>query len=154
MLKKLLELGHMVALLPSISLFLGASFLGLYGVYILLETLYTVFTQPEMRDATILSTKLISVMDIHLLSVVLYIFAVGLYDLFIGKLNTPEWLEIKNIEDLKAKLVSVIILILAITFTKNVVKWQKPVDTLLFGASIAIVIFVLILYHREKEKHT
>ncbi len=155
MLKKLLELGHMVALLPSISLFVGASFLGIYGVYILLETLYKVFTQPELRDATILSTKLISVMDIHLLSVVLYIFAVGLYDLFIGKLNTPEWLEIKNIDDLKAKLVSVIILILAITFTKNVVKWEKPVDTLLFGASIAVVIFVLILYHREKgKKHT
>ncbi len=152
MVKKLLELGHMIALLPSISLFVGASFLGLYGVYVLIETLYKVFTQPELRDTAILSTKLISVMDIHLLSVVLYIFAVGLYELFVGKLNTPEWLEIKSIDDLKAKLVSVVILILAITFTKNVVKWEKPLDTVLFGIAIAVVVFVLVLYYREKEK--
>ncbi len=153
MLKKILEGGQTIALIPSISLFIGATFLGFYGVYVLIETLIKVFTDPEVRDTAVLSTKFISVMDIYLLSVVLYIFSVGLYELFVGKLNLPEWLKIESIDDLKAKLANVIILILAITFTKNLVKWESPIDTLLFGIAAAIVIFALIFYYREKEKH-
>jgi len=152
MLKKLLELGNAIALVPSISLFLGAVFLGFYGVYVLLETLYKAFTEPEARDPTVLSTKFISVMDIHLLSIVLYIFAVGLYELFVGKLDVPEWLRVKNIDQLKAKLASVIILILAITFTKKVVEWKNPLDTLLFALGIGVIIGVLIFYYKVKEE--
>ena len=153
MLRKILEKGHAIAFIPSISLFVGATFLGFYGVYVLLETIYKVFKEPELYDSTVLSTKLISVMDIHLLSVVLYIFAVGLYELFVGKLEVPQWLRVESIDSLKGKLASVIILILAITFTKNVVNWKNPLDTLLFGIAIALVIISLILYYREKEKH-
>jgi uncharacterized membrane protein YqhA len=152
MIRKLLELGHAIALLPAISLFIGATFLGLYGVYILLETLYGVIFKPEIRDPAVLSTKFISVMDIHLLSIILYIFSVGLYELFVGKLNVPEWLRITDIDQLKAKLASVVILILAITFTKKLVEWKNPVDTLLFALAIAVIIAVLIFYYKVKEE--
>ncbi len=147
------ERGKAIAVFPALSLFISAVFLGLYGVYLSLETLYKVFTEPEYRDTAILSTKFIAVMDIHLLSVILYIFSVGLYELFVGELKVPEWLKIESIDQLKAKLASVIILILAITFTKNVVKWKDPVETLLFGIAIAIVVGVLIFYYKVKEEH-
>jgi len=147
------EKGKAIAVLPALSLFISAVFLGFYGVYLSFETLYKVFTDPEYLDSAILSTKFIAVMDIHLLSVILYIFAVGLYELFVGKLNVPDWLKIESIDQLKAKLASVIILILAITFTKNVVKWKEPVETLLFGIAIAIVVGMLIFYYKVKEEH-
>lgn len=152
MIRRLLELGHAIALLPAVSLFIGATFLGLYGVYILLETLYGVIFKPEIRDPAVLSTKFISVMDIHLLSIILYIFSVGLYELFVGKLNVPEWLRITDIDQLKAKLTSVVILILAITFTKKLVEWKNPIDTLLFALAIAVIIAVLIFYYKVKEE--
>lgn len=152
MIRRLLELGHAIALLPAVSLFIGATFLGLYGVYVLLETLYGVTFKPEIRDPAVLSTKFISVMDIHLLSIILYIFSVGLYELFVGKLNVPEWLRITNIDQLKAKLTSVVILILAITFTKKLVEWKNPIDTLLFALAIAVIIAVLIFYYKVKEE--
>jgi uncharacterized membrane protein YqhA len=151
--RKLVENGKAIAVLPAFSLFVGAVFLGFYGVYLLFETLYKVFTNPTYQDSTQLSTKFITVMDIHLLSVVLYIFAVGLYELFVGKLQVPDWLKIESIDELKAKLASVIILILAITFTKKFVQWEKPVDTLLFGVAVAVVIGVLIFYYKAKESH-
>jgi uncharacterized membrane protein YqhA len=91
-------------------------------------------------------------MDIHLLSIILYIFSVGLYELFVGKLNVPEWLRITDIDQLKAKLASVVILILAITFTKKLVEWKNPVDTLLFALAIAVIIAVLIFYYKVKEE--
>ncbi|MCS7284586.1 MAG: YqhA family protein [Hydrogenobacter thermophilus] len=152
MIRKLLELGQAIAFLPAISLFLGATFLALYGVYILLETIYNVVFKPEVRDPAVLSTKFISVMDIHLLSIVLYIFSVGLYELFVGKLNVPDWLRITNIDQLKAKLASVIVLILAITFTKKVVEWKDPLDTFLFALAITAIVAVLIFYYKVKEE--
>ncbi|ADO44680.1 conserved hypothetical protein [Hydrogenobacter thermophilus TK-6] len=152
MIRKMLELGQAIAFLPAISLFLGATFLALYGVYILLETIYSVVFKPEVRDPAVLSTKFISVMDIHLLSIVLYIFSVGLYELFVGKLNVPDWLRITNIDQLKAKLASVIVLILAITFTKKVVEWKDPLDTFLFALAITAIVAVLIFYYKVKEE--
>ncbi|MEZ0337845.1 MAG: YqhA family protein [Aquificaceae bacterium] len=147
------ERGKAIAILPALSLFISAVFLGFYGVYLSFEAIYKVFTSPEYLDTAVLSTKFIAVMDIHLLSVILYIFAVGLYELFVGKLNVPDWLKIESIDQLKAKLASVVILILAITFTKNVVKWKEPMETLLFGVAIAVVIGVLIFYYKVKEEH-
>lgn len=151
--RKILENGKAIALLPSLSLFLGAVFLGFYGIYILFETIYKAFTNETARDSTVLVTKFISVMDIHLISVILYIFAVGLYELFVGKLQLPEWLKIGSIDQLKSKLASVIVLILAITFTKNLVEWKNPLDTLLFGLAVSAVIAVLILYYKIESEH-
>ncbi|WP_029551856.1 YqhA family protein [Thermocrinis jamiesonii] len=153
MLKKLLENGKAIALLPSLSLFVGAVFLGLYGIYVLFETLYKVLTDQSARDTAVLATKFISVMDIHLLSVILYIFAVGLYELFVGELKLAPWLKIETIDQLKSKLASVIVLILAITFTKNLVEWKNPLDTLLFGLAVSAVIGVLIFYYKIKSEH-
>ncbi|WP_333784649.1 YqhA family protein [Thermocrinis sp.] len=153
MLKKLLEKGKAIALLPSLSLFVGAVFLGFYGIYVLFETLYKVLTDESARDTAVLATKFISVMDIHLLSVILYIFAVGLYELFVGELKLAPWLKIENIDQLKSKLTSVIVLILAITFTKNFVEWKNPLDTLLFGLAVSAVIGVLIFYYKIKSEH-
>ena len=153
MLKKLLENGKAIALLPSLSLFVGAVFLGLYGIYVLFETLYKVLTDESARDTAVLATKFISVMDIHLLSVILYIFSVGLYELFVGELKLAPWLKIETIDQLKSKLASVIVLILAITFTKNLVEWKNPLDTLLFGLAVSAVIGVLIFYYKIKSEH-
>ena len=153
MLKKLLESGKAIALLPSLSLFVGAVFLGFYGIYVLFETLYKVLTDESARDTAVLATKFISVMDIHLLSVILYIFSVGLYELFVGELKLAPWLKIETIDQLKSKLTSVIVLILAITFTKNFVEWKNPLDTLLFGLAVSAVIGVLIFYYKIKSEH-
>ena len=64
----------------------------------------------------------IEVADIFLLAVVLYIMSVGLYELFIdNNLPLPEWLVINNLEDLKEKLVGVVIVVLAVFFLGRVI---------------------------------
>jgi uncharacterized membrane protein YqhA len=47
----------------------------------------------------------------------------------------------------------VIVLILAITFTKKFVEWKNPLDTLLFGLAVSAVIAVLIFYYKIKSEH-
>ena len=52
---------------------------------------------------------------LFLLSTVFYITALGLYELFIDdRIKVPEWLGIHDIVDLKAKLISVTILVLSV----------------------------------------
>jgi len=89
---------------------------------------------------------LIEVMDIFLLSTVLFIFAMGMYELFIESIELPEWLIINNLHDLKVKLSSVIILIMGITFLKHLVEWTDPAGTLFFGIAVAVVSASLIAF--------
>ena len=71
-----------------------------------------------------IGVELIAVMDTFLIATALYIFAVGLYELFIADLELPEWLNIHNMHDLKAKLSGVIILVMAVTFLEHLVHWE------------------------------
>ena len=89
---------------------------------------------------------LIEVMDIFLLATVLFIFAMGMYELFIESIELPEWLIINNLHDLKVKLSSVIILIMGITFLKHLVEWTDPEGTLFFGIAVAVVSASLIAF--------
>ena len=69
------------------------------------------------------------------------------------KLNVPAALSIESVDQLKAKLASVVILFVAIAYVKLLVDWTNPVDTLLFGAATGILIAVLIQYYKAKEGH-
>ena len=60
---------------------------------------------------------------------------------------------IETVDELKAKLASVVILFVAIAYVKLLVEWRNPVETLLFGAATGILIAVLIQYYKAKEGH-
>lgn len=90
--------------------------------------------------------SLIELMDTFLIGTALFIFAVGIYELFIKDINLPEWLVIHNLHDLKAKLGSVIILVMAVTFLKHLVEWNDPRGTLFYGIAVAVVSVSLIAF--------
>ncbi|MDO8446143.1 MAG: YqhA family protein [Deltaproteobacteria bacterium] len=94
-----------------------------------------------------IGVELIAVMDTFLIATALYIFAVGMYELFISAdLDIPEWLAIHNLHDLKVKLSGVIILVMAVTFLEHLIHWQDAAGTLMFGGAIAIVTGALIAF--------
>lgn len=96
--------------------------------------------------------NMIAVVDAFLLGTILYIFAVGLYELFIGELKVPAWLVIRSLDDLKAKLQSVIIMIMAVLFLEHLAEWQNPLETLMFGAAVSIVTIALVFYGTSKKE--
>jgi uncharacterized membrane protein YqhA len=153
MLKKLLERGGLVVIIPVITLFISAMIFGLYGAYLTIDAIVKFVTAPAQREVVELVPKFFSVIDMFLLAMVLYLFALGLYELFVGKLNIPAALSIESVDELKAKLASVIILFVAIAYVKLLVDWRNPVETLLFGAATGILIAVLIQYYKAKEGH-
>jgi len=91
-------------------------------------------------------------MDTFLIAIALLVFSVGIYELFIEDLSLPEWLVIHNLHDLKAKLGSIIILVMAVTFLKHLVEWRDPQGTYYFGISVAVVSAALIAFSHFGKK--
>ena len=91
-----------------------------------------------------LGVELIEIIDVILLGTVLYIVALGLYQLFIDhKLPLPSWLKVNDLTDLKRDLIGVVVVLLGVSFLGEVVDWDHGVNLLPLGAAVALVIAAL-----------
>ncbi len=95
--------------------------------------------------------NMVAIVDGYLLAVLLFLVASSLYELFFDQITwLPEWLKVKNLEDLKHNLSSVVTLMLAVIFMEHLFSWQEPKATLYFAGAIFLVMVALILYLRVK----
>lgn len=101
------------------------------------------------QDDTIV--ELLQVLDLYLIGTVLIITAIGLYELFIGDVQLPEWLVIRNLSDLKTKIVEVIVLVIGIKFVEKLVTVKDPIEVLWYGLGSAAVMAVLIGWNSLKS---
>src|ERR687894_2039432 len=102
-----------------------------------------------------LAVELIEITDIILLGTVLYIVALGLYQLFIDRnLPLPHWLKVNDLTDLKRDLIGVVVVLLGVSFLGEVVDWEGGDNLLPLGAAIALVIAALgfILWLTPKQQ--
>ena len=69
--------------------------------------------------------KMISAVDLYLIGIVLLIFGFGIYELFISKIDIAREdlsvtiLEIENLDELKNKIIKVIVMVLIVSFLKE-----------------------------------
>ncbi|HEY5594279.1 MAG TPA: YqhA family protein [Nitrospiria bacterium] len=104
----------------------------------------------------------IGAVDDYLLATVLLIFALGLYELFVSKIDQAEEdvhhssriLLIKNLDDLKDRLAKVVLMILIVTFFKNVIHttFEDPLNILYLGGGIFLVALALYFTHHAGPK--
>jgi uncharacterized membrane protein YqhA len=142
-------------LIPVISLFLAGFALIIYGAAQTYTTIGHAVTVGHVsgKEAKMLILSFIEIIDLFLLATVLYITALGLYELFIDShIKVPAWLVIRDIDDLKAKLASVVVVILGVVFLGRAVQWESGTEILPFGLSVALVIVALTYFLGEKHK--
>lgn len=102
------------------------------------------------------SVEIISLVDLFLLGTVLYVVAVGLYQLFVDpRLPTPRWLKISDLDDLKERLLGTVVVLLAVSFLGYVVTWDGTFSLLGVGGAIGVVMVAIALllgrFHRSRE---
>jgi uncharacterized membrane protein YqhA len=99
------------------------------------------------------------IVDGYLFATILIIFALGLYELFISKIDAiedspiaPRLLLIRSLDDLKERLAKVVILILIVRYFEYALesKPSAPLDLLYLAIGIALVAVSLYL---TREKH-
>jgi uncharacterized membrane protein YqhA len=126
--------------------FIAASALMIYAgievVVLVVDTLRE--GSVSSKGAKALALGFIEMVDLFLLATVFYIIALGLFELFINPtLALPEWLVIRDLDDLKNKLTGVVIVVMAVLFLGQVVTWDGERDLLRYGAGIALVVAAL-----------
>lgn len=152
--KGLISSSRYLIIIPVFGSFLSAILLLLYGMAEIVQIIGEALKKEiTVTGAKTLALDLIVIVDIFLLGTVLYITALGLYELFIDdSLPLPDWLEINTLDDLKDKLTGVIILVLAVSFLGQVVTWNGQRDLLPYGAGIALMIAALTYFLSQRTK--
>ncbi len=160
MLSRLLGSSRYLIVLAVVGSLLGAFVVLVYGLAATCVAAWRTVSEADFGPYGVqkVSVEFIDLIDLFLLATVLYIFALGLYQLFVNP-NMPmlPWLHIHSLEHLKEKLLGTVIVLLGVTFLGEVVEWE-PGDTsiLYLGLGVAPVIaaFVLMIWvsnraHRE-----
>ena len=110
--------------------------------------------RQELHSATV--GHVVEIVDGYLLGAVLLIFALGLYELFISKLDAAKGSETSNnvllidsLDDLKTRLAKVILMILIVKFFEHVIDmhFSAPLDLLYLAGGIALIGLALHLTH-------
>jgi len=146
MLSRLLGSSRYMIILAVLGSLLAAATLLIYGLLEAGQLIWTTLEAGEIsrKGAKALALEFIEIVDLFLLGTVFYIIAVGLYELFISSdVALPTWLEIKTLDDLKNKLIAVVIVVLGVLFLGQVVGWDGERDLLGYGAACALVIAAL-----------
>lgn len=150
--KKLLERSRYLIFILVLAAFFSTLAALVWSVY---ETVYFIYNLLiGYKGASNTITSIAQLMDIFLVVAVLYIFTVAMYELFIGDLDLPAWLQIHNFDQLKTLLSNLVILIGGISFLKYFLERNDPLSTLLYGAAIGIVSYILILYRNHGHENT
>ena len=91
---------------------------------------------------------IIGAIDFYLIALVLLIFSFGIYELFISELDIARTgrdfasiLEVKNLDDLKNKIVKVIIMVLIVSFFQRILSmtFTTSLDMLWMAISICVI---------------
>ena len=100
------------------------------------------------------------IIDLFLIGSTLLIAAIGLYELFVSRGGPrqpgsplPEWLEMRDLNDLKARVVAMAVLLSATTFIEVLVDEAATGTYVLeVGGAVALVIAALTLFLRYGER--
>ena len=122
----------------------------------------TAEARADLRSETV--THVVEIIDGYLLATVLLIFALGLYELFISKIEqasnahgASKILVIRSLDDLKGRLAKVILMILIVKYFENALnmEFKDAKDLLYFAGGIAFLGLALFLSHAAegKDKH-
>jgi uncharacterized membrane protein YqhA len=152
--RRVLSASRYLILIAVIGAFIAAVALLIYGgieTVITLEKL--VGGKLALNSSKAMAIKFIEIIDLYLIGTVFYITALGLYELFIdNQVPTPDWLHITHLDDLKSKLLGVMVVIMVVTFVAQLVNWDGERNLLGFGLAIGLVIAALTFFLSQGSK--
>jgi len=142
-----LSMSRLVVVVPVVVLLLSAISSFAYGTDVFIRSVVRVVDDPQLTSHNLGFLLLLT--DLFLVGATLMIAAFGFYDLFLANadaspsLRLPAWLRMRDLGDLKARVISMIILVAAVSFADVAVESAGGLDTLYLGAAVALVIAAL-----------
>ena len=149
--RKILGLTRYAVLIPAIASIIGALLLMAQGsISIVSIVVEAVLNQVYLKDTIV---DVLTAVDAILLGTVLLVIGYGLYELFVDtRLEVPVWLQVRDLDDLKSKLIGVVVAIIAVVFVGVLVDANRAADVASYGLGAGALVAGLALFALATKK--
>jgi uncharacterized membrane protein YqhA len=149
--KRILGLTRYVVFVPAITSIIGAVLLMAQGSLEILQVVVNALTNEFGLKETIV--EVLTAVDAILLGTVLLVIGYGLYELFIDtEIEVPLWLRVEDLDDLKSKLIGVVVAILAVVFVGVFVDSNRSDDVISYGVGAGALVVGLAIFAFATKK--
>jgi uncharacterized membrane protein YqhA len=150
--KKFLGMTRYAVVVPAIASIIGALLLMGQGSVEMIKVVIDALTDGASLKETIVDV--LTAVDAILLGTVLLVIGYGLYELFIdADIEVPLWLRVRDLDDLKSKLIGVVVAIVAVVFVGVFVDSNRADEVISYGvgAGALVVGLAIFAYASRKE---
>jgi len=143
--KKSLGLVRYAVVVPAFASIVGALLLMAQGsIAMVTVAIEAVTTTSSLKDSIV---DVLTAVDAILLGTVLLVIGYGLYELFIdAEIDVPAWLRVNNLDDLKSKLIGVVVAIIAVVFVGVFVDSNRAADVISYGVGAGALVVGLAIF--------
>jgi len=143
--RQIVGLTRYTVIIPALASMIGALILMAQGSFEVVMTLVNAFVDGTALKDTIV--QVLTAVDAILLGTVLLVIGYGLYELFVDTdIKVPQWLQVRDLDDLKSKLIGVVVAIIAVVFVGVFVDSNRAADVLSHGVGAGALVLGLAVF--------
>lgn len=143
--KRILGLTRYAVVVPAIASIIGALLLMAQGSISMVTVVVDAIGNGSSLKESIVDV--LTAIDAILLGTVLLVIGYGLYELFIdADIEVPLWLRVNNLDDLKSKLIGVVVAIIAVVFVGVFVDSNRSEDVISYGVGAGALVVGLAIF--------
>lgn len=148
---RILAATRYAVVVPAIASILGALLLMVQGSLEMIRVIIDAAINGTKLKLTIV--EVLTAVDAILLGTVLLVIGYGLYELFIDEdLSVPVWLQVHDLDDLKSKLIGVVVALIAVIFVGVFVDVNRSEDVITFGVGAGALVTGLAIFAYATKK--
>ncbi len=149
--RQILGLTRYAVIVPAIASIIGALLLMAQGSIEMVVVVYeSITTHAYLKDTIV---GVLTAVDAILLGTVLLVIGYGLYELFVDpELTVPDWLQVRDLDDLKSKLIGVVVAIIAVVFVGVFVDANRANEVLSYGIGAGALVAGLAVFALATRK--
>lgn len=150
--KRILGATRYAVVVPALASILGALLLMAQGsIEMVIVVFDTLFNESTLKETIV---DVLTAVDAILLGTVLLVIGYGLFELFIDPdLDVPLWLRVHDLDDLKSKLIGVVVAIIAVVFVGVFVDSNRAADVISYGVGAGALVLGLAVFAYATRKN-
>ena len=150
--KRILGYTRYAVVVPALASIVGALLLMAQGSISMINVaIDAVQDKSHLKDSIV---DVLTAIDAILLGTVLLVIGYGLYELFIdADIEVPQWLRVNNLDDLKSKLIGVVVAIIAVVYVGVFVDSNRSSDVISYGVGAGALVAGLAIFAFATRKN-
>jgi len=149
--KRIVGLTRYAVFVPAVASMVGALLLMAQGsIEMVVVVIQAISNELTLEESIV---GVLTAIDAILLGTVLLVIGYGLYELFIdADLDVPNWLRVDDLDDLKSKLIGVVVAIIAVVFVGVFVDSNRADDVISYGVGAGALVVGLAIFAYATKK--